>query len=344
MNENRQPQGPGRSEEGAKEQLLLWLRRLVAFGWYALFLLVAILIGRWALFPAGKEVPRGVGFAWLIALVILLVAFVACHLAARLWMLALRDRAVPPPAPPPPEEEAPETRPRREAFPSPASVAVGVWLLAFIALVLGGLFLALSPPHGIVELFPAATRNGLQELIVSMLAGGMGASISAMRGYLQHASIRKDFDLAYVPWYVARLLMGLLLGGIFYFVVRGGLLAAGGGQALDFNLYGLAGLGALVGLFSKNAVDKLREIFGNLFQTEEELGRELLQRLPDDLQEKVAPYLAQSGSQRARQKLLDALPEELRKKVEDHLAQARSDERPARETDEEPEGGRGDGG
>lgn len=328
MNEIRQPEGPGGSEEGARERLLLWLRRLVAVGWYALFLLVAILIGRWALFPLKAEAPWGGRLAWTVALAILLVAFVVCHLAARLWMLSFRDRAVPPP--PPPEEEGPEARPRREAFPSPASVAVGVWLLVFIALVVAGLFFALSPAQKIVNLFPAATRNGLQELVVSMLAGGMGASISAMRGYLQHASIRKDFDLAYVPWYVARLLMGLLLGGIFYFVIRGGLLAAGGGQALDFNLYGLAGLGALVGLFSKNAVDKLREIFGNLFQTEDELGRELLQRLPDDLQEKVAPYLAQSGSQKARQKLLDGLPEKLRKQVEEHLQQADSDERPAR--------------
>jgi hypothetical protein len=105
-----------------------------------------------------------------------------------------------------------------------------------------------------------------------MFAAGVGSIITTILAYLQHASQEKDFDRAYAPWYVARPLMGLLLGLVFYFVFRGGLLATvqTGVEGKELNKWALAGLGALVGLFSKNAIEKLREVFDTLFRTKEQ--------------------------------------------------------------------------
>lgn len=53
---------------------------------------------------------------------------------------------------------------------------------------------------------------------------------------------------------------------VFYFVIRGGFLSTTGG-AQDINPYGIAALAGLVGMFSKQATDKLSEVFGTLFRS-----------------------------------------------------------------------------
>jgi hypothetical protein len=67
---------------------------------------------------------------------------------------------------------------------------------------------------------------------------------------------------------------------LFYFVLRGGLivpsLPSSAGQTNTTNLlnpYGIAAISALAGMFSKQATDKLREIFDTLFRTREPVSR-----------------------------------------------------------------------
>ena len=112
-----------------------------------------------------------------------------------------------------------------------------------------------------------------------MFAAGIGSAVSTIRSFLLHASTRKDFDPAQVPWYVARPLMGMLLGFIFYFLLAGGvlLLIAAENEPTDiegFNDWGLSGAGALVGLFSREAIEKLREVFHTMFRTQADVLRE----------------------------------------------------------------------
>ena len=57
----------------------------------------------------------------------------------------------------------------------------------------------------------------------------------------------------------------MALALVFYFVIRGGFLTTSGG-AKDINPYGIAALAGLVGMFSKQATDKLSEVFGTLFR------------------------------------------------------------------------------
>lgn len=147
-----------------------------------------------------------------------------------------------------------------------------------------------------------APGRPVRDLIVTLLAAGVGSTITAMMGYLEHASIRKDFDPAFAPWYVARPILGLLLGALFYFVLKGGLLATVSGAdetgSLPLNEYALAGLGGLVGLFSKNALEKLREVFNIFFATHGQVAGEvtadLAKRLPPELWQQVQEHLQPS--------------------------------------------------
>jgi hypothetical protein len=65
----------------------------------------------------------------------------------------------------------------------------------------------------------------------------------------------------------------------------------GAASAGTINVYGLGALAALVGLFSKNAVEKLRDVFATLFTSEADVQAGLLQKLPDDLSEQVRKAL-----------------------------------------------------
>ncbi len=61
--------------------------------------------------------------------------------------------------------------------------------------------------------------------------------------------------------------IGTALAVIVYFVVQGGLIAGTSGAG-SLSPYGVAAIAGLAGMFSKQATDKLREVFENLFRTE----------------------------------------------------------------------------
>lgn len=60
--------------------------------------------------------------------------------------------------------------------------------------------------------------------------------------------------------------IGSALALLVYFAARGGLISGNAG-AKDLSPYGIGALAALAGMFSKQATDKLREVFENLFKT-----------------------------------------------------------------------------
>lgn len=166
-------------------------------------------------------------------------------------------------------------------FPASPTVSVALWL-GFISVALTfGLIESLAPMLYLTDRFPmlACGVEGdgcgdLRNVLVTMFAAGIGATITTILGFLDHASNKKNFDAAYVPWYVARPLIGVLLGIVFYFVIKGGLLATVGSQAADeIDVYGLGAFAALVGLFSKRAVEKLREVFETLFSTQADYAK-----------------------------------------------------------------------
>jgi hypothetical protein len=89
--------------------------------------------------------------------------------------------------------------------------------------------------------------------------------------------------------------IGMALALIFYFVVRGGLLSTGA-AASNMSVFGVAAVAGLVGMFSKQATDKLREWFDNLFRTEQGHG-------DDARDDKLGANLPVSASMIERRKI-----------------------------------------
>ena len=69
-------------------------------------------------------------------------------------------------------------------------------------------------------------------------------------------------------WYLLRAPIGVALALIIYLVLRGGLLQANAAAADLINPYGVAAFAGLAAMFSKQAVDKLGEVFVTMFRTE----------------------------------------------------------------------------
>ncbi len=75
---------------------------------------------------------------------------------------------------------------------------------------------------------------------------------------------------SWIPYYALLPLVGGLLATIVYLVLRAGLLP-GGTTSSQPDPYGIAAIGALVGLFSAQAAEKLKAVFETLF-TKAETG------------------------------------------------------------------------
>jgi hypothetical protein len=112
-------------------------------------------------------------------------------------------------------------------------------------------------------------------MLLVLLAGALGAWIHVGRSYVEFVGNR-TFRLSWISWYLLHPLLGSGLALIFYLAVRGGFFMTGT-KGTDVNPYGIAGVSALVGLFSKQATNKLAEVFDTLFKTEQ--GKDLKDKL-----------------------------------------------------------------
>ncbi|HEV8581608.1 MAG TPA: hypothetical protein VGX68_21280 [Thermoanaerobaculia bacterium] len=125
-------------------------------------------------------------------------------------------------------------------------------------------------------------------LILVLFSGALGSYIHAVQSFASYVGNAR-FKTTWTWWYILRLPMGAALALFVYFVVRGGLLAAGtataSSAANDLNLFGIMSFSGLAGLFSKQAADKLAEVFDTLFATKEGHQRE------DKLTENARPEL-----------------------------------------------------
>jgi hypothetical protein len=98
--------------------------------------------------------------------------------------------------------------------------------------------------------------------LLVIVAGALGSYIHASTSFADYVGNRK-FTRSWLWWYILRPFIGVALALISYFVVRAGFLTGGAG---DVNPYGVAALGALSGMFSKQATDKLEEVFTTIFR------------------------------------------------------------------------------
>jgi len=108
-------------------------------------------------------------------------------------------------------------------------------------------------------------------LLVAVLSA-LGSYVHAAQSFVDFAGNRR-LVVSWIWWYPFRIFIGVALAEIFYFAIRAGFF--GTDTPTQFiNPYGIAAVAGLVGLFSKQATDKLREVFETLFQTAEGYGDE----------------------------------------------------------------------
>jgi hypothetical protein len=101
-------------------------------------------------------------------------------------------------------------------------------------------------------------------LLLVIVAGILGAFVHGATSLADYIG-NNNFNKSWTWFYLLRPAIGMALALVFYFVIRGGFLSTSGG-AKDINPYGIAALAGLVGMFSKQATDKLSEVFGTLFR------------------------------------------------------------------------------
>ncbi len=116
--------------------------------------------------------------------------------------------------------------------------------------------------------FQLPTETRLLWIVV--LAGALGSYIHTVTSFATFVGNR-TFSGTWIWWYLLRPPIGVSLALLFYFAVRGGFLSSGA-VGSDVSPYGVAALAGLVGMFSKQAADKLRETFDNLFRTAQGQG------------------------------------------------------------------------
>lgn len=114
-----------------------------------------------------------------------------------------------------------------------------------------------------ITLGPLSDDQGL--ILLAILAGALGSYLHAAQSFAAYVGNRTA-KRSWVWWYLLRAPIGASLGVLFYFVVRAGLTT---GVTDAVSAYGVVAFSALAGMFSKQATDKLAEVFDTLFKTQQ---------------------------------------------------------------------------
>lgn len=102
-------------------------------------------------------------------------------------------------------------------------------------------------------------------LALVLLFGALGSFIHVAKSFASFAGNRA-LVASWLWWYLLQPVAGMALALLFYVAIRGGLFAPGS-YSSAVNTYGVAAVSGLVGMFSKQATDKLGELFSTMFQT-----------------------------------------------------------------------------
>ncbi|HWB96941.1 MAG TPA: hypothetical protein VG672_09570 [Bryobacteraceae bacterium] len=106
-------------------------------------------------------------------------------------------------------------------------------------------------------------------LLLAALAGALGSYIHLATSFADYAG-NDCLAASWTWWYLIRPFIGAALAEVVYLAIRAGVVTGTGG-ADALSPFGIAAICSLSGLFARQATDKLREIFENLFRTEKQI-------------------------------------------------------------------------
>ncbi len=111
----------------------------------------------------------------------------------------------------------------------------------------------------------------LRLLLLVLIAGALGSYIHAATSFSDFIGNRK-FHPSWYWWYWLRLPIGSVLALIVFMIIKGSLLVIQT-EVSTLRPFSVMGFAALSGMFSKQAIDKLNEIFNSLFKNKVDEGR-----------------------------------------------------------------------
>lgn len=126
---------------------------------------------------------------------------------------------------------------------------------------LGGL-VAIWPGTETAPGWPAGLPAERRLFLIAGLAGALGGALQMARSYAGHLG-RGSWDPRWLPWYRLRIPAGVGLALLFYVALRAGFYTDQATSA-GVNPFGVVVLCALAGLFSREALEKLDELFDTL--------------------------------------------------------------------------------
>lgn len=116
-----------------------------------------------------------------------------------------------------------------------------------------------------VELYGLITVSGRETLLLVAVAfgGALGSMVHALRSFYWYVGNR-DFVVSWIPLYLLRPVVGMTLAVVFYLVIRGGFFSPSA-ETAAVNPLSFTALAGLVGMFSEQAVLKLKSIAETVF-------------------------------------------------------------------------------
>ncbi len=99
--------------------------------------------------------------------------------------------------------------------------------------------------------------------VVVALAGALGGLVHSIRSFAWYVGNR-DLHWSWIPFNLLLPVVGALGGTIFYLVLRAGLFSPSASTD-QTSPFGFAAVAVLVGLFSEQALEKLKQVASNLF-------------------------------------------------------------------------------
>jgi len=147
-------------------------------------------------------------------------------------------------------------------------VVISLVLLAAVACVLYSLWYFWPHTPAVTERFVyfgwhLQLDPDQQFFVIVSMSGALGGLLHSLRSLSTYVGERYLFR-SWLLYYLALPLVGAVLATIGYIVLRAGLLPGGASNSQP-DPYGIAGISALVGLFSAQTVEKLQAVFQTLF-------------------------------------------------------------------------------
>jgi hypothetical protein len=123
-------------------------------------------------------------------------------------------------------------------------------------------------PNGLAKRLGATLPREVDLLLLVLVGGALGAFLHCVRSFVAFAG-NEELKGSWAWWYYFHPFLGATLALASYLALRGGFLVIGTGtttKTSELNPFALTGVALLVGMFSKNAITKLAELFDTLFQ------------------------------------------------------------------------------